>query len=72
MDVISFRVPKELKEKMDKININWSEELRKYIAWKIKKWKREEAMKNLEKIRKMHRKSNIKMSEMVIKSRKEH
>ena len=72
MNVISFRIPKELKEKMDKININWSEELRDYISWKIKKWKREEAMKNLEKIRKMHRESNIKMSEMVIKSRKQH
>jgi len=72
MEVISFRVPKELKKKMEEININWSEELREYIAWKIKKWKREEAIKNMEKIRNMHKKSDIKMSEMVIKSRKEH
>lgn len=72
MDVISARIPKELKEEMKKININWSEELRKFVIKTITKQKREMAIKNLEKIRKKHKKSKITMSELVIRSRKEH
>jgi len=36
MAVISVRVPDELKEKMKKYDINWSEEIRKFIERKIK------------------------------------
>jgi post-segregation antitoxin (ccd killing protein) len=35
MSVITIRIPRELKEKMRKININWSEEMRKFIARRI-------------------------------------
>ncbi|GAB6134985.1 type II toxin-antitoxin system VapB family antitoxin [Thermococcus prieurii] len=35
MAVISVRVPDELKEKMKKYNINWSEEIRRFIATRI-------------------------------------
>ena len=35
MSVITIRIPRELKEKMRKININWSEEIRKFIARRI-------------------------------------
>jgi len=36
MAVISVRVPDELKEKMKKYDINWSEEIRRFIERKIK------------------------------------
>jgi len=35
MSVITVRVPRELKEEMKKLNINWSEEIRKFIAQRI-------------------------------------
>ncbi|ADI31918.1 hypothetical protein Shell_0805 [Staphylothermus hellenicus DSM 12710] len=34
LTIISIRIPEELKEKMGKININWSEEIRKFIEKK--------------------------------------
>ncbi|NJE75918.1 hypothetical protein [Thermococcus sp. ES12] len=36
MAVISVRVPDELKEKMKKYDINWSEEIRRFIEQKIR------------------------------------
>ncbi|NJE00790.1 hypothetical protein [Thermococcus sp. JdF3] len=36
MAVISVRVPDELKEKMKKYDINWSEEIREFIERKIR------------------------------------
>ena len=35
VSVITVRVPRELKEEMRKLNINWSEEIRKFIARRI-------------------------------------
>ncbi|WP_297535450.1 hypothetical protein [Thermococcus sp.] len=35
MAVISVRVPDELKKKMKKYDINWSEEIRRFIATRI-------------------------------------
>ncbi|WP_290597588.1 MULTISPECIES: hypothetical protein [unclassified Archaeoglobus] len=34
--IISFRIPEYLKSEMDKININWSEYLRKKIEEKLR------------------------------------
>jgi len=45
MAVISIRVPDELKEKMKKYDINWSEEIRRFIALRIS---REEKKKTIE------------------------
>ncbi|AFL94310.1 hypothetical protein CL1_0095 [Thermococcus cleftensis] len=36
MTVIIIRVPDELKEKMKKYDINWSEEIRRFIEQKIR------------------------------------
>ena len=35
MSVITVRVPRELKEKMKELDINWSEEIRKFIVRRI-------------------------------------
>ena len=50
MSVVSVRVPKELKKKMDllKPNINWSEEIRKFIEEKIREWGRLKVIEEVE------------------------
>jgi len=49
---ISFKVPKELKEKMDQLrsHINWGEELRKFVEMRIKEFEQMKAIENLENI----------------------
>jgi len=34
MEVITFRIPKEIKSKMKELNINWSKEIREFIIKK--------------------------------------
>jgi len=46
MAVITVRVPDRIKAKMREININWSEEIRKFIIQRIEE---EERKKNLQK-----------------------
>jgi len=50
LSVVSVRVPKELKKKMDllKPNINWSEEIRKFIEEKIREWERLKVIEEVE------------------------
>ncbi len=50
--VVSFRIPKDLKKKMDKFRkyVNWSEELRKFIMNRIREIEQEIAIKELEEI----------------------
>jgi predicted transcriptional regulator len=50
--VVSFRVPKDLKRKMDELRkyVNWSEELRKFIMNRIREIEQEIAIKELEEI----------------------
>ena len=50
--VVSFRVPKELKKKMDELRelINWSEEIRKFIERRIKEYEQIKAIEELEEI----------------------
>ncbi len=50
MSVVSFRVPKELKEKMKRIGINWSEELGAYIEKRVKEHEQKEAIEEFKKI----------------------
>ena len=47
--VISIRIPKNLKDKMDKLNkINWSELIRKFIEEKITQLELEETLRIIE------------------------
>jgi len=48
MDVISFRLPKELKENMKKIDINWSKEMRKFIERTVRDYKKEQSIKKID------------------------
>ncbi len=49
---MSFRVPRELKEKMDNLreHINWSEELRRFVENRVKQFEQEKAVEELEEI----------------------
>ena len=50
--VITVRVPRELKEAMDKYSakVNWSEEIRNFIMRRIAELRREEALSKLNSI----------------------
>lgn len=48
MDVISFRIPKELKKSMKEIGINWSEEIRKFIEAKVREYRRKKALEEID------------------------
>ncbi len=50
--VISFRIPKDLKKKMEtlKDKVNWPEEIRKFIEEKIREVERKEALKKVEEL----------------------
>ena len=49
---VSFRVSKELKKRMDSLRkyVNWSEELRKFIENRIKKYEQQKAIEELEEV----------------------
>jgi hypothetical protein len=40
MAVITVRVPRELKEAMEKLDVNWSEEIRRFIARRVDELRR--------------------------------
>ncbi|NJE55614.1 hypothetical protein [Thermococcus sp. 21S9] len=48
MAVISVRVPDELKEKMKKYNINWSEEIRRFIELRVMEIEREKLLDEID------------------------
>lgn len=48
MEVISFRIPKELKKSVKELEINWSEEVRRFIEDKVKEYKRKRALEEID------------------------
>ncbi|RLE58046.1 MAG: CopG family transcriptional regulator [Thermoprotei archaeon] len=50
--VVTFRIPKRLKKKMDMLRdvVNWSEELRKFVEQRVKELEQERAIIQLEEI----------------------
>ena len=48
MEVISFRIPKELKKSVNELEINWSEEVRRFIEDKVKEYKRKRALEEID------------------------
>jgi len=48
MDVISVRVPSELKKAMKEIDINWSEEIRKFIEKKVREYGKVKALEEID------------------------
>jgi predicted DNA-binding protein len=48
MEVISFRIPKELKKRLKEVKLNWSEEVRNFIEERVREYKREKALKEID------------------------
>ncbi|MDI3475972.1 MAG: hypothetical protein PWQ79_1367 [Thermococcaceae archaeon] len=48
MAVISVRIPDELKAKMKELDINWSEEIRKFIEEKIREQEKEKLLNEID------------------------
>ena len=48
MEVISFRIPKDLKKAMKEIEINWSDEIRRFIEAKIREYRRKRALEEID------------------------
>ncbi len=48
-DIVSVRVPKELKEKMRKYHIDWSREVRKFLEERVRILEFLEMLDNIEK-----------------------
>ncbi|AMM53572.1 type II toxin-antitoxin system VapB family antitoxin [Pyrococcus kukulkanii] len=48
MEVVSFRIPKKLKKSMKEVDINWSEEIRKFIEAKVREYKRRKALEEID------------------------
>jgi len=46
-NVVSFRIPPELKKRMKEIDINWSEEIRKSIEAKIIEYRKKKALEEI-------------------------
>ncbi len=53
MDVISFRLPEKMKEDMKKVDINWSEEMRKFIERTVRKYRKEQSIKKIDSLLKI-------------------
>ncbi len=52
MVVVSIRVPKELKEKMDRFRdrVDWAEEIRRFIEERVRELEREEVLRKVEEL----------------------
>jgi len=61
--VITIRIPRELKEKMKKVNVNWSEEIRRFIEERIKRF---ELLEAFEEIRARARKRRVKVDSTLL------
>ena len=48
MEVISFRIPKELRDRIREVDLNWSEEVRRFIEERMREYKREKALKEID------------------------
>ena len=62
-DVVSIRVPRELKEKMKKCRINWSREIRVFIEERIRAL---ELLELLEKVEEKSEKRRVKVDSAVL------
>ncbi len=45
---LTIRIPKELKERMKKINVNWSEEVRKFLERRVAQLEAQQILEDIE------------------------
>ncbi|MCD6487653.1 MAG: CopG family transcriptional regulator [Desulfurococcales archaeon] len=61
--VLTIRIPRELREKMKRINVNWSEEIRRFIEERIKRY---ELIETFKEIRSRARKRRVKVDSTLL------
>lgn len=71
-NVVTIRVPKNLKNEISKFKINWSEYLRGAMTMKLNELKRKKVAEHMDRIRAKTRGKNINMAKKVIEWRKKH
>ncbi len=69
-DVVSIRVPKELKEKMRKYRIDWSREIREFIEERIRTLELLELLESIEEKAKKRR-TRVDSAELIREAREE-
>lgn len=48
METVSFRVPRELKRAMRELDVNWSEEVRKFIEARVREHRKMRALEEID------------------------
>lgn len=71
-EVVTVRVPKEVKEEMEVYEINWSDVIRNAIKQKILEAKRKKAFQEIENIREKLKGKDYGAAEKVFEWRKKH
>lgn len=69
-EMLTVRIPEEIKNDMDKFKINWSEFIREVLKNKIIELQRDKAFKDMDSIRDGIKQSKVNMADEVIKWRK--
>ena len=75
MSVVSVRVPKELRERMDRFRdrVDWGEEIRRFLEERVRELEREEALKRVEELlRELPTQPRGSISELVREGRDSH
>ncbi len=70
-DVISVRVPKELKEKIRKYGIDWSKEIREFLEERIRALELLEVLNNIEE-KARNRRTRVDSTKIIREAREEH
>jgi hypothetical protein len=70
-DVVSVRVPRELKEKMKRYPVDWSSEIRRFIEERIRALELLEVLEDVER-RAEERRTRVDSTRLVREAREEH
>jgi len=71
-DIMTVRITEQLKQNMAEFDLNWSEFIRTAIQQKILELKREQAFREMDRIKLKNKSKKLQMSDEVIKWRRRH
>ena len=71
-DIMTVRITEQLKQNMAEFDLNWSEFIRTAILQKILELKREQAFREMDRIKLKNKSKKLQMSDEVIKWRRRH
>jgi len=65
--VLGIRIPKRLKEELERLKINYSEEVRKYLEKRVREEKMKMLLEEIEKVRSKTKKIDENLSAKIIR-----